>query len=398
MMTGGRAARTPLIIATILREEGNTGVHTHFRQLRRYLDGCDIPSEIVTPFSWGRRLHVPVFGVRLVLDRPAPAASVVWYRHWHEVFLRQALRRRLAGRGDCVIYAQCPLSARAALQARQGPHQRVVMAVHFRISQADEWAGKGLVKQGGSVFRAIRQLESATIPRADSIVYVSAWARDALFAWLPEAARAPSATIGNFVAPLEARPGRKPLADLVSIGSLEPVKNHGFTLEVLAAANRAGKHLTLDVFGEGPLLRELEQRARALGVDGQVRFRGFQRDVRQQLPGYRAYIHSSVSEACPLAVIEAMAAGLPVVVGDIEPMAELCEDGAEARFMPLGDPARAAEAVITLLENEPERKRAAAAALARFRRDYNAEVNGPRLYDFLLGRAAQTTGQTVPGV
>jgi glycosyltransferase involved in cell wall biosynthesis len=390
-------SRSPLVIATILREEGNTGVHTHFRQLRSYLDRCGAPSEIITPFSWGRLLRTPVFGIRLALERPAPPASVIWYRLWHEVFLRQALRERLSQLCDCVVYAQCPLSARAALQARQGPHQRVVMAVHFRVSQADEWAGKELIKPGGTVFRAIRRLESETIPRADSIVYVSQWARDALIAWLPQAAKVPSATIGNFVAPLEAEPGPAPIGDLVSVGSLEPVKNHRFLLEVLATANRAGTPLTLDIFGEGPLLAQLSEQAHSLGLDGQVRFRGFQPDVRQQLPRYRAYIHSSVSEACPLAVIEAMAAGLPVAIGDIGPMAELCEDGAEARFLPLDDPVRAAKIVIRLLESEPDRVRAAAAALARFRRDYNAEVNGPRLDRFLQGRAAQTAGQTAAG-
>jgi glycosyltransferase involved in cell wall biosynthesis len=393
---------SPLLIATLLREEGNTGVHTHMRQLRGYLSGRGVPSTVITPFSWGKRLRAPIFGMRLILARPAPAASVVWYRHWHEVFLRNALRRRLARLGDCVIYAQCPVSARAALQARRGRHQRVIMAVHFRVSQADEWAGKELIKPGGTVFRAIRQLERETIPQVDGIVYVSKWARDTLLSWLGEAASVPSDVIDNFVAPLEVPPGAEPpqgpRGDLVSIGSLEPVKNHRFLLDVLAAANRAGRTLSLDIFGEGPLRKELQRQARALGLDAQVRFLGFQPGVRQQLPRYLAYVHSSLSEACPLAVIEAMASGLPVVAGDIGPMAELCEDGAEARFWPLDDPARAAGMLIALLETGRDRERAAAAALARFRRDYNAEVNGPRLHDFLLGKAAQTAIQTADGV
>ena len=59
--------------------------------------------------------------------------------------------------GDCVIYAQCPLAARAALRARRGSHQRVVMAVHFRISQADEWVNMKQIRRDGRVFRAIRR-------------------------------------------------------------------------------------------------------------------------------------------------------------------------------------------------------------------------------------------------
>src|SRR6266704_6974750 len=76
-------ALPPLVIATALREEGITGVHTHVRQLRRYLDGCDAPAMLVTPFSWGWPLTAPVFAFRrLVLERCSRAASVAWYRHW----------------------------------------------------------------------------------------------------------------------------------------------------------------------------------------------------------------------------------------------------------------------------------------------------------------------------
>ena len=111
--------------------------------------------------------------------------------------------------GDCVVYAQGPPEARAALRARRGPHQRVVMAVHFRISQADEWADKDQIRRDGAVFRAIRQLEREVIPQVDGIVYVSRWARDALLSWLPEAADVPSAVIGNFVAPMHSEPSQR---------------------------------------------------------------------------------------------------------------------------------------------------------------------------------------------
>ena len=238
---------TPLIIATILREKGITGVHTHFRQLYRYLEDKGRPADLVTPFSWGRPLIKPVFGVRYFLERCSGPANVWWYRHWHEVFLQQALRRRLAAADDCVIYAQCPLAARAALRARRGPHQRVVMAVHLRISQADEWADKGQISRSGRTFRAIRGLERKVIPQVDGLVYVSRWAQEALTGWLPEAAAVPSAIVDNFVAPLETVPRPQPMGDLVTIGNLESVKNHRYLLQILAEAKRAGFAYTLDI-------------------------------------------------------------------------------------------------------------------------------------------------------
>ena len=396
---GGRLrdqASVPLVIATILREEGITGVQTHVRQLRRYLAESGTAAMLVTPFSWGRMLTVPVFGLRLVLARCSGSASVVWYRYWHEVFLRNALRRCLAGAGGCVVYAQGPLAARAALRARRGPHQRVVMAVHFRISQADEWADKKLIRRDGTVFRAIRQVEREVIPRVDGLVYVSRWGRDALLSWLPEAAAVPSAVIGNFVAPLEGEPCQEPLGDLVTIGNLDLVKNHRFLLEVLAEAKRAGRSLTLDVFGEGPCRTDLLRQTRSLGLEGQVSFRGFRPDVRGFLPGYRTYVHASYSESLPLAIIEAMAAGLPIVAGNTGGICELCDDGVEARFWSLDDPAQAAATLIDLLDCEPARLKAARAARERFRRDFNADVVGPELQCFLLGLTPRVPRASAP--
>jgi glycosyltransferase involved in cell wall biosynthesis len=387
----------PLVIATMLRDEGITGVHTHVRQLCQYLEGCGATFTLVTPFSWGRTLTVPVFGLRLALERCSRPASVTWYRHWHEVFLHNALRQRLAEVGDCVIYAQGPLEARAALRARLGPHQRVVMAVHFRISQADEWTDKEQIKRNGAVFRAIRRVEREVIPQVDGLVYVSRWARNALLSWLPEAAAVPFAVIDNFVAPLNIELAPKPIGDLVTIGNLDFVKNHRFLLQVLAEAKRTGRSLTLDVFGEGPCRKDLFRLTRSLGLEEQVRFNGFRRDVRKFLPGYRAYVHASYSESSSLAIIEAMAAGLPIVAGNIGPISELCDDGIEARFWPLDDPARAAATLLELLDCEPARSKAAIAASERFHRDFDADRIAPRLQSFLLGITPQSDQERPSG-
>jgi len=389
-LPGGRypgEAAVPLVVATILREEGITGVHTHVRQLRRYLGKNGVPATLVTPFSWGRVLTYPVYGFRRVLDHSNRAAAVAWHRHWHEVFLRNALRRRLAEAGDCVVYAQGPLAAYAALRARRGPHQRVIMAVHFRISQADEWADKNWIRRDGRVFRAIRQFEREVIPQVDALVYVSSWGRDALHGWFPEAAAVPSTVIGNFVAPIDAEAPREPVGDLVTIGNLDLVKNHRFLLRVLAEAKRAGRSFSLDVFGEGACRKDLLGLTRSLGLEDQVRFRGFRPDVREYLPGYKAYVHASYSESLPLAIIEAMAAGLPVVTADTGGISELCDDGVEARFWPLDDPALAAATLMELFDSEPTRLKTAQAASERFRRDLNADVIGPRLLSFLFEMA-----------
>jgi glycosyltransferase involved in cell wall biosynthesis len=383
----------PIVVATILRPDGITGVQSYVKRFRSYLADAGVTTTLVTPFSWGRMLAIPVFGARLVLARLSRPAGTVWYRHWHEAFLYRALRRQLAGLGPCIVYAQGPLAARAALRARTGTHQRVVLAVHFRISQADEWADKEDIKRGGAVFRSIRQVERDVIPRVDGLVYVSRWARDVLLDWLPEAADVPSAVIGCVVTPLRGESIAEPRGDLVSIGNLDIVKNHRFLLEVLSEARSAGRTYTLDVFGKGPLEEELRRLSESLGLQDQVNFRGFQPDARRFLRGYRAYVHACYSESFCLAIAEAMEAGLPVVAGDIGPLSELYDDGVEGRFWPLDDPRSAAAILIALMDSESARGRAAAAAAERFRSEFAADHIVPRLLGFLAQRATPTIGQ-----
>jgi glycosyltransferase involved in cell wall biosynthesis len=363
-------------------------VHTHFRELRRYLDSQGVATTLVTPFSWGGPLRYPVFGVRrLLLDPWSTSAGVLWHRYSHRLFLRAALRRRLRAEGPCVVYAQDPLSAKAALAARRGPHQQVVMAVHFRISQADEYADSSEMARDGRAFRAVRGLEREVIPRVDRLVYVTRWAQDALLGWLPEASVVPSQVISNFVtAPdrkAKASPGQE--GDLVSTGRLEPAKNHRFLLDVLVEARRLGHTYRLDIFGDGPSREALLAQVSALGLGGHVRLRGFRPDVRDLLPGYRAYVHASYSESQGLAIIEAMAAGLPVVTGDIGGIGEVCDDGVEARFWPLDDPATAAATLVGLLDDTEASASAARAAADRFHRDFDAAAVAPKLVSFVLG-------------
>ncbi len=406
--SAGSPAHAPVVIATVAREQGITGVHTHVRQFRRYLERIGEPADLVTPHSWAqgargalvrRLVLVPLFGARVVLERAYGPANVWWYRTSHELFLRRALRRHLSGRGACTVYAQCPVSARAALDARTGPHQRVVLAVHFRISQSDEWADKGQIPRDGRVYRWIRSTERDVVPRVDGLVFVSSWARAALREWLPESDRVPWGVVINFVhVSRDGLPAgdRAVAGDLVSVGNLEAVKNHRYLLRVLAAATRSGHRYTLDVFGEGVERSRLLALAEELGLGDSVRLRGFRSDVQRRLPGYRAYVHASYSESSSLAIMEAMSVGLPVLSSRSGALVELFDDPDQGRFWPLDDPDEAARILVGLMEDPVELARAGQAARARFVGDYDADVVAPRLLDFLRSPAPGT--EMVPDI
>jgi glycosyltransferase involved in cell wall biosynthesis len=393
----------PIVIAALARPQGITGVHTHVRQLRDFLGRSDAQATQVTPHSWAGRSLVrwvvlaPLFGARLVLERISGPAHVWWYRTAHQWFLYRALRRELVTMGPCVIYAQCPPSAHAALQARTGPDQRVVLAIHFRISQSDEWADKGHIARGGRLYQSIREFERRTVPAVDGLVYVSSWARSALHRWMPEAIDVRGVVIPNFVRAVPDRDAT-PRGDLVTVGNLEAVKNHRYLFRVLAAARDRGHRYTLDVFGEGVERIRLLRLADELGIEDQVRLHGFRRDAANLLPGYRLYVHASYSESSSLAIMEAMSAGVPVVSGDAGALPELFLEPEHGRFWPIDDPQRGAEILIDFLESGEELRRAGRAAFEKFSRDYDAEVIAPRLIAFLQTAPAIGSGGPQSGL
>ncbi|HEX4081735.1 MAG TPA: glycosyltransferase family 4 protein, partial [Acidimicrobiales bacterium] len=254
-------------------------------------------------------------------------------------------------------------------------------------SQADEWVGKGLISRDSRVFRSIRGLERRVLDQVDGVVFVSESARQDLWTGNVDV---PTATIPNFltVQPLPASVPRR--ADLLSIGTLEPRKNHRFLLDTLAAAKRSGRRYTLDIAGAGPERRRLLDQAEALGLDDQVRLLGHVPEASRLLAGYRAYAHSAKSEVFGLALIEAMAAGVPVVAPPVGGMPTLFDDKVEGRFWDLDDPEGAAAVLIELLDDEPARVRMGEAARQRFVDHFDAAAVCPDLYRFLASVPSRT--------
>lgn len=368
-----------VVITTLMRADGGSGVQSHVRTVRDYLDSVSRPVSVLSPFSSSSPLLWPAFGARLAIRTVVPSAGVWWYRHWHAHFLGHALKAHLATPRSRVLYAQCPVSAEVALRTRTT--QRVVMAVHFNVSQADEWAAKGEIPWNGSLFRSIRASEDRVLPQLDGIVYVSAFMRDVLEARLPVLRQLPAAVIPNSVT---SRPSTcpPPLADLITVGALQPHKNHAYLLEILAVAARRGHRYTLTVVGAGPERSSLEALARRLGLAVQVRFLGYQPDPRSLMGGHRIYCHTSMMESFGIVLIEAMAEGLPVLAAAVGGVPEIVRPGQDGAFWPLDDPAAAADALIDLMEDTDRRGKMAEEARARAA-DFSTDVLGGRLLSFL---------------
>ena len=186
------------------------------------------------------------------------------------------------------------------------------------------------------------------------------------------AVRAPAAADGDRVA-ARRRLGLPAEALVVgTVSRLVPQKAVGDLVDAVAriAPGFRGSSgpPTLVVVGDGPLRASLDRRARA-GADGaRVTLLGARADVAQLLPGFDVFVLSSRWEGEPIALLEAMAAGLPCVATATEGAREILGGGgAGGRLVPVGDVGRLAAALADLLRDGRARAALGAAARAQMR-------------------------------
>ena len=184
--------------------------------------------------------------------------------------------------------------------------------------------------------------------------------------------------IPNAVPPIPLRPDR-PVNDvlrLVAVGRLSPQKDYPNLIEAVAIMKRSrdgGLPFHIDVFGSGPDEGAIRDRIAAAGLDESFTLHGLVPDVRTRLADYDAFVMSSAWEGLPIAMIEAVAAGLPIACTDVGGCAELVEDGRNGFLLPPRDPAALAAALQRLVNN-PELVPKLANGSRQTARDYTLEA------------------------
>jgi glycosyltransferase involved in cell wall biosynthesis len=158
------------------------------------------------------------------------------------------------------------------------------------------------------------------------------------------------------------------------VGRMTEIKRVDLLLEALARTNAA---VTLALLGDGPLRESLEERARELGVLERCRFVGFREDVGPYLAGADLVVLTSANEGTPVSLIEALAAGRPVVSTDVGGVRDVVADGETGLLVPSGD-AKAVAAAIDRLASDPTLR---AAMGERGREDVVARYSVARLLD-----------------
>ena len=157
--------------------------------------------------------------------------------------------------------------------------------------------------------------------------------------------------------PRAPRPAASSTFRVIGIGSLKPLKNWTQLLESCAALAREGHAVAPKILGEGDQRAELEELCRRLGFDPRLVLPGFSTHPGEALASADLLVHCSLSEGMPNAVLEGLAAGLPVLASDLDICRELAGQGEGIELFPVGDDAACSRALGGLMR-DPQRRAA----------------------------------------
>ncbi len=174
-------------------------------------------------------------------------------------------------------------------------------------------------------------------------------------------------------------------------GRLSPEKGFADLVEAAAQVVRRQPEVGFVVFGDGPLRAKLTQRIEDLGLTGRFILTGFRDDVGKFLPHLDLAVLPSLTEGLPVILLEAFAAGLPVVATAVGGIPEVVEHGVSGALVPAGNPAQLAERIGAMLSPQTDRRNMGQAGQARVRREFTCELQSAKyqaLFERLVGANA----------
>ena len=282
--------------------------------------------------------------VRLLASARPSAEPVVLPRVRSRSDLRSArtIWGRLRQLGPDIIQVNLPSPASARhllIIAHLVPHARVIAVEHLPVPLHDPAARlvKRLTSRRLAAHLAVGNQTAASV---EQIVGLSRGSVRVVPNGLPSTTCA--ATY---------RPGRA--ARIGTVGRLEARK--GVDLLLTALEQLPGVHL--QVLGKGPMLAGLTELARELGLGNRCDFSGWTEDVDSTIADWDVFVLASRAEGMPLAVLQAMHVGLPVVVTDVGSVREVVVHGVTGLVVPPESPAALVSALHLLISDAALRER-----------------------------------------
>jgi len=161
-----------------------------------------------------------------------------------------------------------------------------------------------------------------------------------------------------------------------NVARLVPFKGHTYLLQTVAEVVRTHRNVLFPIIGDGELMDTLKQQVMQLGIEEHVRFLGFRDNLNELYPGFDIYCHSSLemaAEAFPLAILRALATGLPVVCSNVGGIGLMVDDGVSGFLTRPEDSHALAQALMRLIADSSLRRSMGRASFNLFLSKFHAE-------------------------
>jgi glycosyltransferase involved in cell wall biosynthesis len=258
-----------------------------------------------------------------------------------------------------------------------------------RLAPAERGIVRAYTPHGGSLHDAVGGklhllMEKMLKPLGQLYIFESAYSRDVYRRKLGE----PSGLVSvvhngvrdNELIPLPESPNA---ADIVYLGELRSLKGIDVLIDAMAALRDTGRRLTAKFVGEGSDRSTLEAKVAQLGLNGQIEFCGA-RPTRDALAMGRIVVLPSRAESLPYVVLEAAAAGKPLIATNVGGIPEIFGSYADRLVAP-GDAAALAQAISVAIENPAISLDQAGALRARIAEKFSVNA----MVDSILGAYQQ---------
>ncbi len=177
-------------------------------------------------------------------------------------------------------------------------------------------------------------------------------------------------------------------------GRLSPEKGFAVLVEAARRVLREDPAAGVVLFGDGPERDALARQIEAAGLAGRFVLAGFRGDLDRYIPWLDLMVLPSYTEGLPNVVLEACAAGVPVVATAVGGTPEVIEDGANGYLAPPGDAATLAACLLAALDSEDARRDMGECGRRRVREEFTFEAQAAqylRLFAALTGRSTGVT-------
>jgi glycosyltransferase involved in cell wall biosynthesis len=161
---------------------------------------------------------------------------------------------------------------------------------------------------------------------------------------------------------------------VLSVGRLVYQKGHEYLIEAMRSILRDFPRVKAVICGEGPLRRQLEAQIDRLGVAASVRLPGNRMDIDRFLRTADIFVLPSRWEGLPVALLEAMDSGLPVVATRVEGVEEVIQNSAQGLLVPPEDARALADSLKGLIADRELRESMGKGARARVRESYTIDI------------------------